>query len=332
MATTLAHNVPPVGASTQTALPLWSAPDCRSDRRWTLARLYREIVLRDDPTDGCYAKNATLAKEIGCDPATIRGYVAELKELGLVTVEILHGRERHIYPQAPLVELFEIWPELARACATTKRVAASIRAFAAEVLRGAARSIRRCATGAPRSMCAAPSSARKYAPSTPGSTRVLPDKREHGVEEQQTAQRSAPIAAPQARAAVVASSPTAPSPADPGIVAAIEALGVSQATAIRLSTSAPVEIIRQAGRAVRQRIEAGKVHNPAGMLTEAIRQRWQPTAPRSEAQEARGGVPAPRLVQVAPPPTFEAVTAASLPADMKPEVRRLMLRRAGGVA
>ena len=110
-------------------------PDVRRDCSFKLAVLYRETCLHDDG-EGSYAGNKYLAtKYLKCHPSSVRDYYAMLEDCQLVERRIEHGRERHARPLVPLQDLFTLWPELAFACSTCKRVEGLLRAAAREAIK-----------------------------------------------------------------------------------------------------------------------------------------------------------------------------------------------------
>jgi hypothetical protein len=112
---------------------------------------------------------------------------------------------------------------------------------------------------------------------------------------------------------VVVSPPTASPALDGGTRAIVETLGVPEWVIARAFQGISGVRIRQAARAVSAYLERHG-GNKIALLITAVREGWEPPAPRSDARSDRGERPAPRITHA--PKGFELGKPAARPSEV----------------
>ncbi|MBB6051426.1 hypothetical protein [Armatimonas rosea] len=97
--------MPHLQANSDTA-SLITIPDGRWDAQRRLARLFRDICYNDARTDGCIVGNEFLAKQAGIVPDHVRALLRQLKDYGLIEIEV-RGPKRRIRPLVKLTEVMK---------------------------------------------------------------------------------------------------------------------------------------------------------------------------------------------------------------------------------
>lgn len=126
--------MPQLQANPEAAFSI-TIPDGRWDAQRRLARLFRDICYNDARPEGCIAGNEFLANQAGIVPDHVRALLRQLKDYGLIEVEV-HGPKRRIRPLATLIAVMKRgWKALWLAILERDTFPSAIRRLAAALLK-----------------------------------------------------------------------------------------------------------------------------------------------------------------------------------------------------